>query len=94
MDYILLLLDNFKQIYYEFFIFIFFFSKLSLSNITQEYRDAIEPYDIKNLIRPNWEENPQQIQKMIAEVEKFDLIRNQDWRKTFPEVAEFYSRYI
>jgi pyruvate-formate lyase-activating enzyme len=68
--------------------------ELSLSNVTQEYRDAIEPYDIKNLIPPNWEENPQKIKEMITEVEKFDKIRNQDWRKTFPEVAEFYSRYI
>jgi hypothetical protein len=31
---------------------------------------------------------------MIEEVERFDKIRDQNWRKTFPEVAEFYSRYI
>jgi hypothetical protein len=68
--------------------------ELSLSNVTREYRDAIESYDIKNLIPPNWKENPQKIKEMITEVEKFDKIRNQDWRKTFPEVAEFYSRYI
>jgi sulfatase maturation enzyme AslB (radical SAM superfamily) len=67
---------------------------LNINNITQEYYDAIVLKDLKNLLSPNWQENPQQIQKMIAEVEHFDKIRNQDWRKTFPEVADFYSRYL
>lgn len=66
----------------------------SLSNLTQEYVDAIKKTKYADLIRPDWQENPKEIQKMITEVEKFDKIRNQDWRKTFPEVAEFYSRYI
>jgi hypothetical protein len=69
-------------------------SILDLSNITQEYRNAIESYDIKNLIPTNWQENPIGINAFIEYIEKFDKIRNQDWTKTFPEVAEFYSRYL
>jgi pyruvate-formate lyase-activating enzyme len=67
---------------------------LDVSNITQEYKDAIDHLEIKNLIPNNWQENPQKIQEMIADIEKFDKIRNQNWRNTFPEVAEFYSKYI
>jgi len=67
---------------------------LDINNITQEYYAALESSGLKNLLAPNWQENPQKIQEMIAEVEKFDLIRNENWRDTFPEVAEFYSRYL
>ena len=66
----------------------------SLDNLSQNYVDSIRSTNLINLVKPDWQENPHQIQKMITEVEKFDKIRNQDWRKTFPEVAEFYSRYI
>ena len=67
---------------------------LDVNNITQEYRDAIELKGLGSLLSPNWQENPQKIKDMIAEVDRYDKIRNQDWRKTFPEVAEFYSRYL
>jgi hypothetical protein len=49
---------------------------------------------LENLLSPDWQENPQKITDMLEEVDRFDKIRNQDWRKTFPEVAEFYSRYL
>jgi sulfatase maturation enzyme AslB (radical SAM superfamily) len=68
--------------------------KLDINNITQEYRDAIALKGLENLLLPNWQEDPHKIKKMIQEVEQFDKIRNQDWRKIFPEVAEFYSRYL
>jgi hypothetical protein len=47
-----------------------------------------------NAIGSNWQENPSTIVQFIRETEKFDKIRGQDWKKTFPEVAEFYRRYL
>ena len=67
---------------------------LDVNNITQEYYNAIKLKGLENLLSPTWQENPQKITDMLEEVERFDKIRNQDWRKTFPEVAEFYSRYL
>lgn len=67
---------------------------LNVNNITQEYYDAISSSNIINLLPPNWHEDPQAIKLMIQEVEMFDKFRNQNWQTTFPEVAEFYSRYI
>jgi MoaA/NifB/PqqE/SkfB family radical SAM enzyme len=67
---------------------------LNINNITQEYRNVMESIGLENLLSPDWQENPQKITDMLEEVDRFDKIRNQDWRKTFPEVAEFYSRYL
>ena len=62
--------------------------------LTQEYVDAMSGTPYENLIGSNWTEQPDKIRAMIAEINKFDRYRNQDWRKTFPEVAEFYRRYL
>lgn len=67
---------------------------LSVDTITQEYLDALKGTKMAKFISPNWQENPNQINKFINETEKFDRLRGQDWRKTFPEVANFYSRYF
>ena len=64
-----------------------------LENLSQEYVDALSG-NLQNLVNSSWKENPQKIQDMITKIKKFDQIRNQDWRKTFPEVAEFYKRFI
>jgi len=69
-------------------------SRLDVNTITQEYVDAIEHTPMRQVLRPNWSENPGAIGLMIAEIEKFDKLRNQNWRKTFPEVADLYSRYL
>ena len=61
-----------------------------INNITIEYKNAIS----KHLIKPGWQENPQAIKEMLIEIKKFDQFRNQSFVKTFPEVAEFYSRYL
>ena len=66
----------------------------SLDNMSNEYVEAMINTDLGKLIKPNWKENPLQIQSMIAEINKFDQIRKQDWRIVFPEVAEFYKRFI
>ena len=62
--------------------------------LTQEYVDAMSGTCYENLIGSNWTEQPDKIYAMIAEINKFDAYRSQDWRKTFPEVAEFYRRYL
>ena len=67
---------------------------LDVRNITQEYMDALSGRPEANTIGKNWQENPSRIQLFINQTEKFDKIRNQDWKKTFPEVAEFYRRYF
>jgi hypothetical protein len=67
---------------------------LDVNNITQKYYDAIKSKGLVNLLSPTWQEDPQKIKDMLREVERFDKIRNQDWRKTFPEVADFYSEYL
>lgn len=66
----------------------------SLDNLSQSYVDSIRSTNLINLVKPDWQENPAEITAMIAEIQKFDAIRGQDWHKTFPEVAEFYSRYL
>ena len=66
----------------------------SLENCTQEYVDAVQQTEFKNLIPRSWQENSTNIIKMIAEIKKFDQFRNQSFEKTFPEVAEFYARYL
>jgi len=65
-----------------------------IENITQEYFDAISHRQIGKMIAHNWQENPEKIKKMLNETAKHDKIRGNDWKKTFPEVAEFYSRYL
>lgn len=69
-------------------------SYLNVDNITQEYVDALAGTDMVNAISPTWKENPANIKIFLKETEKFDQLRGQDWKKTFPEVAEFYTRYL
>lgn len=67
--------------------------KFSIENLTQEYVNALKGTELENFVYPNWEENPLAIKLMLNEIKKFDRIRHQDWTKTFPEVASFYSRF-
>jgi hypothetical protein len=69
-------------------------SYLDVNNITQEYVDAIKDTPMFEFISPQWKENSAKIKEFIRETEKFDQLRDQNWKKTFPEVAEFYSRYF
>lgn len=67
---------------------------LDVNNITQEYVDAIKDTNKIQFIQANWQENPAKIKEFIKTTEMFDQIRGEDWKKTFPEVADFYSRYL
>ena len=69
-------------------------SYLDVNVITTEYFDSIKNTKMSQFLRPGWKEDPQKIQQFISETEKLDQIRGQDWKKTFPEVANFYSRYF
>lgn len=69
-------------------------SFLNVENITQEYVDALVDTNSIKIISPSWQEDPDNIKTFIRETEKFDQLRGQDWKKTFPEVAHFYSRYF
>lgn len=70
------------------------FGIFSIENATKEYIAAMRKTRYGNMISNSWQENPERIKEMITQIDKFDKIRNQDWKKTFPEVAGFYSRYI
>lgn len=63
-------------------------------NITQEYADVIGKTKMANIIPVSWQENSEKIKFFLAETAKFDKIRGQDWKKTFPEVAELYRRFL
>ena len=67
---------------------------LNVNAITQEYVDALKGTDMIHALSPTWQENPNLIKTFLRQTGKFDLIRGQDWKKTFPEVAAFYSRYL
>ena len=62
----------------------------SLENASTEYKQAVN----QSYFKKNWQENPQAIKEMIIKIKKFDQFRNQSFAKTFPELAEFYSRYL
>lgn len=66
----------------------------NLNNLTQEYHEAIADSGLYNLIERPFQENPISIKQMIETINKVDQTRDEDWTKTFPEVAEFYSRYL
>jgi sulfatase maturation enzyme AslB (radical SAM superfamily) len=70
------------------------FGIYGLTNLTQKYVDSIKHTSLINLLDKNWKEDPINIKKMIIEIQKFDVIRQQDFTKTFPEIAEFYSEYL
>jgi hypothetical protein len=69
-------------------------SYLDVNVITTEYFDSIKNTEMSQFLRPGWQENPVRIQEFIAKTEQFDQLRSQDWKKTFPEAAAFYSRYF
>ena len=65
-----------------------------LDYITQEYVDAVISTPDGKFIKPDWKENPTAIRQLLKEIQLEDHHRNEDWAITFPEVAEFYKRYI
>jgi sulfatase maturation enzyme AslB (radical SAM superfamily) len=68
--------------------------QFGLHNLTREYAEALECTNLYNFVQKEKIDNPTTIKSMISSINRFDLIRKEDWRTTFPEVAEFYSRYL
>ena len=67
---------------------------LDVNTISQEYFDALQGTEMAKFVNDDWQENPEKICEFITQTEKFDGFRKQNWKKTFPEVADFYARYI
>lgn len=65
----------------------------NLQTMSAEYVEFIKKTDYQNLIPPNWTENPVAIQNMLAEIKKFDALRNESFEKVFPELTNFYARF-
>jgi sulfatase maturation enzyme AslB (radical SAM superfamily) len=61
---------------------------------TQEYVDAMQTSPYSNLISDDWYEQPERIQLVIKEILLSDQRRDQSFKQTFPEVADFYRRYL
>ena len=62
--------------------------------ITREYVDAIKNTNLFHYLKHNWEENPETIKRFINEIALHDSLRKLDWKTVYPEVAEFFRRYI
>ena len=66
----------------------------SLQNITNEYYHLLKEKNLSSLVSENWKENSDNVNILVDRIKLFDKIRNQDFAKTFPEVAECYRRYF
>ena len=67
---------------------------LHVENITQSYYDDIQRKNLGFFVGPSWKESPHKIKRLLTELDKLDNWRNLNWKKTFPEVAEFYKDYF
>ena len=67
---------------------------LDVNNITTEYVDSIKNKKVFKYLQPNWQENPEKINEFLKEVAFHDSIRGLDWKQAYPEVADFFTRYI
>lgn len=65
-----------------------------LHNCTDEYKNLMKNTKYASLIDYNSAPDELQIKKMIDEIKKFDSIRSESFKNTFPEVAECYKNYI
>lgn len=68
--------------------------EFGLNNITQEYYDLLKAKNLHSLVPQDWQEKPTDVRNLVEQIKCFDKIRNQDFTKTFPEVAECYARYL
>ena len=70
------------------------FGDFPISKCSNEYVTAMKGNRNQHLIPANWIENPAQIRSMIQLIKQADQLRNQSFEKTFPELADFYSRFL
>jgi len=62
----------------------------NLNNVSEDYKNNVD----QSYFKSNWKENPEQIGIMFNEINKFDKLRNQCFSTTFPEINQFYNRYL
>lgn len=70
------------------------FDLYHVRGMTQEYVDWAKKSSHTSIIPTDWQEDPELIKKMIAEIKQFDSFRNQNFKVSLPRVAEFYKRYL
>jgi sulfatase maturation enzyme AslB (radical SAM superfamily) len=68
--------------------------KFDTAYCTQEYVDAMQNSPYRHLIPADWQEQPDTIAIIMNDIKLFDQRRNQSFADTFPEVANFYHRYL
>lgn len=66
----------------------------SLEHLSQEYVDELSKLHYASLIPTSWRENPENIKKMISEINHYDRQRNQNFALAFPKIADCYRRFI
>lgn len=65
----------------------------SLYALSDEYVASLAGSKSSALVPAGFKENTNFINKTLAEIKKFDLLRNQSFQATFPEVAQHYLRF-
>lgn len=69
----------------------FAFGRFSLDHLSDRYVEALRADEkLSDFVPKNFISDPARISKMIATIEQFDKIRQQDWAETFPEIYGFY----
>lgn len=63
-----------------------------LHALSSEYVESLNS-TLSNLIPKNFKEDYNAIRRALAEIQKFDLLRNQSFDEIFPEAAQHYSRF-
>lgn len=66
---------------------------MNIKAITNEYFKSLQGTTSSKLLPSDWKEDSSAITHLIEQLDKFDKIRNENWRSTFPEIAKFYKRF-
>ena len=81
--------------YSQHFVFSTSNGNFSLDNLSKEYVEGLaSDATLAEYVPTNFVENEQNIKEMLARIALFDGHRKHNWKQVFPEVAEFYNRYI
>lgn len=69
----------------------FAFGRFSLDHLSDRYVEVLRAdQKLSDFVPKNFISDPAKISKMIATIEQFDKMRQQDWAETFPEIYGFY----
>jgi sulfatase maturation enzyme AslB (radical SAM superfamily) len=64
----------------------------NIAHCSTTYRDALKNSKLYHMLPPMPIDSDTKIKIMLQQIDKFDLLRGQSFKKVFPEVAEFYLR--